>query len=73
MQPVLDRLTASPTIADSPAAHLVVDASCETALAVIKEAFCAAAERDIHLGDAIEVYVIEAGEMRREWVPLPRH
>lgn len=70
VQPVLDRLAASPSRVDSPAAHLVVDASCDAALEVITAAFQAAAERDIRIGDALEVLIIEAGSCRRTWLTL---
>ena len=65
IQPILDRLPVA------SATHLVVDASCETALAAVKDAFRAAAERDISLGDSVEVLILESGRTRHELITLP--
>ena len=73
LQPILDRLLPkSSAPATESAAHLVVDASLDVALRTIKEGFQAAAERDIFLGDSIEISIIDVNGIRTEVFKLPR-
>ncbi len=49
--------------------------SCEEAVRVVKEAFLSGAEREISIGDEVEVVVMRQGQKRPtvERLALPRH
>ena len=46
--------------------------SLEKAVALVKDVFSAAAERDIHTGDGLEINIITADGVKTERVPLRR-
>lgn len=78
MQPVLDRLDAAG--ADSRmgggtggAEQPVVAVGLEEALALVRRAFVAGGERDISLGDEVEIVVLTREGRRRERLQLKSH
>lgn len=78
MQPVLDRLDAA--VADSPtgggrggAEEPVVGVGLEEALALVRRAFVAGGERDISLGDEVEIVVLTREGRTRERLQLKSH
>lgn len=72
VQPVLDRLAysqekeASTTVWEKPA----VSVSCDEALELLRNAFAAASERDVTLGDAVEFVIVSKAGTRRERLAL---
>lgn len=87
MQPVLDRLDAAEAAeaeesraggeraggGGSGAERPVVAVGLEEALALVKRAFVAGGERDISLGDEVEIVVLTRGGRRRERLQLKSH
>lgn len=68
MQPVLDQFAA-----EAPEGAGVT-LSCEEAVRVVKEAFLSGAEREISIGDEVEVVVMKRGQRPTvERLALPRH
>lgn len=49
--------------------------SCEEAVRVVKDAFISGAEREISIGDGLELVIMKKGEARPrvEYIELPRH
>lgn len=91
MQPILDRISINPTQLknkkkkcgskpsgsdhgelDSP---VLAGLSCEEAVSATKEAFLSGAEREISLGDGVEIVIVKKGVAKPiiEWMPLPIH
>ncbi len=86
MQPVLDRLDAAEAAEETSRAgggraggggrgaeRPVVAVGLEEALALVKRAFVAGGERDISLGDEVEIVVLTRGGRRRERLQLKSH
>lgn len=74
IQPVLDQLDAAPgREALCGTARPVVGVGLEEALALVRRAFIAGSERDISLGDEVEILVLTRQGERRERVPLKSH
>ncbi len=74
MQPVLDQFTAEATDGGRSRPGGPLALSCEEALRVVKDAFLSGAEREISIGDGVEIVVMQKGQaLRRESVALPRH
>ena len=72
MQPVLDQYTAEDR--DKSVREGCVPLSCEQALRVVKDAFLSGAEREISIGDGVEIVVLRKGHRPRiESLALPRH
>jgi 20S proteasome alpha/beta subunit len=83
MQPVLDQF-ASETLEEEGGGgggggdekgRRLAPLSCEEAVRVVKEAFLSGAEREISIGDEVEIVVIRRGQKRPtvERLVLPRH
>lgn len=70
LQPVLDQFTS-----EAPEGDHGVELTCEEAVSVVKEAFLSGAEREISIGDEVEVVVMRRGRRRPrvERLALPRH
>lgn len=66
LQPALDLL-----LKGAEETHL--DVSVEEAIDILKQAFVAGSEREIHLGDSVEIVVIQEGGIRREQQILSQH
>lgn len=74
IQPVLDRLDAAPQTGNSRGAERpIVAVELDEALALIKRAFIAGGERDISLGDEVDIVVLTKGRQRRERLVLKSH
>lgn len=78
MQPVLDRLDAAKTSAAGGGGRAgreqpVVAVGLEEALALVRRAFVAGGERDISLGDEVEIVVVTRKGHRRERLQLKSH
>lgn len=74
IQPVLDRLdAASGKVAGGGAEQTVVAVGLEEALTLVKRAFVAGGERDISLGDEVEIVVVTREGPRRERLMLKSH
>lgn len=74
IQPVLDRLEAAPGRgAGGRGERPVVGVSLEEALALVRRAFVAGGERDISLGDEVEILVLTREGQRRERLRLKSH
>lgn len=72
IQPVLDRLDAAAAGGEGTGQHAVAVAQ-EEALSLVRKAFIAAAERDISLGDEVEIVVVTGSGHRRERIMLKSH
>ncbi|XP_068659093.1 proteasome subunit beta type-1-like isoform X2 [Aristolochia californica] len=68
--PVLDNQLKSPSSLLLPAKDAVTPLSESEAVDLVKDVFASAAERDIYTGDKIEIVVINAAGMRREYKDL---
>ncbi|CAM9533827.1 unnamed protein product, partial [Choristocarpus tenellus] len=82
MQPVLDKLDVAPAESSEMRrgregsfleGKAVVAAGLEEALMLVKGAFAAAGEREISLGDEVEIVVVTRGGVRRERMQLNSH
>lgn len=74
MQPVLDRLDAEAGRgAGGGGERPVVAVGLEEALALVRRAFVAGGERDISLGDEVEMLVLTREGHRRERLQLKSH
>lgn len=80
MQPVLDQFAAESGEEESSSGSdggsgSGISLSCEEAVRVVKEAFLSGAEREISIGDEVEVVVMRRGQRRPtvERLALPRH
>lgn len=79
MQPVLDRLDAAAEAesrtggSTGRAEQPVVAVGLEEALALVRKAFVAGGERDISLGDEVEIVVLTREGRRRERLQLKSH
>lgn len=95
MQPILDRLSITPTEQKSKAKkkyrnkissgsgsdynevdrQVLAGLTCEEAVSATKEAFLSGAEREISLGDGVEIVIVKKGVAKPivEWMPLPIH
>lgn len=73
MQPVLDRLDAAQADSRGGAEQPVVAVGLEEALALVRRAFVAGGERDISLGDEVEIVVLTREGRRRERLRLKSH
>lgn len=73
MQPVLDQFASeAPEAGNVPGAPAPL--SCVEAVRVVKEAFLSGSEREISIGDEVEVVVIRRGKAPTvERLALPRH
>lgn len=71
LQPVLDQFASEA----APDGDDGVELTCEEAVRVVKEAFLSGAEREISIGDEVEVVVMRRGQRRPsiERLALPRH
>lgn len=65
--PLLDNLIDRKNRCDPPS-----ELTLEAAVDVVKEAYITAGERDIHVGDAVEIFIITKEGVRRELFPLKR-
>lgn len=74
MQPVLDRLDGESggTNGDT-GEHPLVSVGLEEALSLVKRAFVAGGEREISLGDAVEIVILTREGRRRESLHLKCH
>ncbi|CAM9934577.1 unnamed protein product [Scytosiphon promiscuus] len=78
MQPVLDRLDAAEagsgaSEGEGGGERPVVEVGLEEALALVRRAFVAGGERDISLGDEVEIVVLTRQGRRRERLQLKSH
>lgn len=82
MQPVLDQFIPATggTAEDGNGNSLMITEgyiplSCEEAVRVVKDAFISGAEREISIGDGLELVIMKKGETRPrvEFIELPRH
>lgn len=74
MQPVLDRLEAeAKKKAEGGGQRPVVGVDLEEALSLVRKAFLAGGERDISLGDEVEIVVLTRDGQRRERLQLKCH
>lgn len=74
IQPVLDKLEAAPgPRAGGGGERVVVGVGLEEALALVRRAFVAGGERDISLGDEVEILVLTKEGQHRERLPLKNH
>lgn len=76
MQPVLDQFTdkKSRSMNDKTGDGTTLSLSCDDALAIVKDAFLSGAEREISIGDSVEIVVMKKGEEPYvQRIPLPRH
>lgn len=74
MQPVLDRLDAEEGQGvGGVGEQSVVEVELEEALALVRRAFVAGGERDISLGDEVEIVVLTREGQRRERLQLKSH
>lgn len=74
MQPVLDQFAAEAPSEGGGAAGVGVPLTCEEAVRVVKEAFLSGAEREISIGDEVEMVVLRRGRPPAvERLALPRH
>ena len=74
MQPVLDRLDADKGEKGGDTGECpVVTVGLEEALSLVKRAFVAGGERDISLGDAVEIVILTREGQRRERLHLKSH
>ncbi|CAN0052418.1 unnamed protein product [Ectocarpus sp. 6 AP-2014] len=79
MQPVLDRLDAAEAVTGAGGGgragreQPVVAVGLEEALALVRRAFVAGGERDISLGDEVEIVVVTRQGHRRERLQLKSH
>ncbi|CAM9713694.1 unnamed protein product [Ascophyllum nodosum] len=74
MQPVLDRLDADKGEKGGDTGECpVVTVGLEEALSLVKRAFVAGGERDISLGDAVEIVILTREGQRRERLDLKSH
>lgn len=78
MQPVLDRLDAAKAGSRTGggrggAEQAVVAVGLEEALTLVRRAFVAGGERDISLGDEVEIVVLTREGRRRERLQLKSH
>lgn len=77
MQPVLDRLDAAEPDGRAgggrEVGQPVVAVGLEEALALVRRAFVAGGERDISLGDEVEIVVLTREGRQRERLQLKRH
>ncbi|KAM3574505.1 hypothetical protein VYU27_003514 [Nannochloropsis oceanica] len=72
MQPVLDQFTTEDR--NQSVRQGCVPLSCEEALRVMKDAFLSGAEREISIGDGVEIVVLRKGHRPRvEKLKLPQH
>eukprot|EP00624_Nannochloropsis_granulata_P002241 evm.model.NODE_21436_length_9677_cov_21.558954.4 len=72
MQPVLDQFTAEDR--DENVRQGCAPLTCEEALRVMKDAFLSGAEREISIGDGVEIVVLRKGHRPRvENLALPQH
>lgn len=74
MQPVLDQFTAETAPVEGGGGGVPLSLSCEEAVRVVKEAFLSGAEREISIGDEVEVVLLRRGRPPAvERLALPRH
>lgn len=74
MQPVLDRLDAEAGEgAGGGGERPVVSVGLEEALSLVRRAFVAGGERDISIGDEVEIVVLTREGRRRERLQLKCH
>jgi 20S proteasome alpha/beta subunit len=73
MQPVLDQFASETPEGDGDIGRPRL--SCEEAVRVVMEAFLSGAEREISIGDEVEVVVMRRGQKRHtvERLALPLH
>ncbi|KAL9359838.1 hypothetical protein Peur_047961 [Populus x canadensis] len=70
IMPVLDNQLKSPSPLLLPAQDAVTPLSEAEAIDVVKDVFASATERDIHTGDKLEIVILNADGMRREYAEL---
>ena len=78
MQPVLDQFTTdgkgSSSIDGRTEDSTGLALSCDEALSIVKDAFLSGAEREISIGDGVEIVVMKKGASPYiERISLPRH
>lgn len=74
MQPVLDRLDAEAGKGAGGSGEMpIVAVELEEALSLVRRAFVAAGERNIRLGDRVEIVVLTREGQRREHLQLKKH
>ncbi|CAI0400976.1 unnamed protein product [Linum tenue] len=72
IMPFLDNQLKSPSPLLLPAQDAVTPLSQSEAIDLVKTCFASATERDIHTGDNLEIVVLNAGGIHREFMPLRR-
>ncbi|KAG6784688.1 hypothetical protein POPTR_002G148300v4 [Populus trichocarpa] len=70
IMPVLDNQLKSPSPLLLPAQDAVTPLSEAEAIDVVKDVFASATERDIYTGDKLEIVILNADGMRREYAEL---
>ncbi|KAG6786688.1 hypothetical protein D5086_004883 [Populus alba] len=70
IMPVLDNQLKSPSPLLLPAQDAVTPLSEAEAIDVVKDVFASATERDIYTGDKLEIVILNADGMRREFAEL---
>ncbi|KAJ6940244.1 proteasome subunit beta type-1 [Populus alba x Populus x berolinensis] len=70
IMPVLDNQLKSPSPLLLPALDAVTPLSEAEAIDVVKDVFASATERDIYTGDKLEIVILNADGMRREYAEL---
>lgn len=73
MQPVLDRLDAQAGRGVGAGERPVVAVGLDEALQLVRRAFVAGGERDIYLGDEVEIVVVTPEGQHRERLQLKSH
>lgn len=74
MQPILDRLDGERREGNGDTGeHPIVSVELEEALSLVKKAFMAGGEREISLGDAVEIVILTPEGRRRELLHLKYH
>ncbi|RWR86655.1 proteasome subunit beta type-1 [Cinnamomum micranthum f. kanehirae] len=70
IMPVLDNQLKSPSPLLLPAKDAVTPLSEMEAVDLVKDVFASATERDIYTGDRVEIVIVNAGGIRREYTDL---